>query len=407
MKLRFFLLAVTTTLLSGCFDVDQTETGGRPIAWARTRVVDDFESGFFPTWTLLRPWQCNAWSDDQAACDAGSAAPGLEGADGHAGFLSFDLAGEGYPGANLATGGNGYALDFTRYDQLVFSAKLEASEGGSLPPDVELRVRLDCPGIAEVVSPTEESVAVAAAVWPVPGGPARKFAVTFERQAPWQDWELIDPQECVANAESLAFEIASGTPDNAFAGTLTLDDIQLDDFEGREPSEELRFSPWYCLPGAVCDASGAVPTATFPDSDPTGPREPGSFCISAEKVDPTSHELEDDTRNFGALEAVSFAASFMPTDPAAKGPARFTVRLGCAGLAVGSSGAFPGVSRDIEIFADRSSYTLSFSSFGPSPWPVGFDNVEGCLEQVDQVCLDAPEGHEVGGTLTLFDLVLR
>jgi hypothetical protein len=189
------------------------------------------------------------------------------------------------------------------------------------------------------------------------------------------------------------------------AGTLTVDDVELYDYAASEPSAaDPRFSPWYCLgaPGMACDASREIPTATFPDA--SDPELPNRFCTDAVKVEPTDHTLRADTRNFASLSSLSFAANFVPSDSGTTEPARFAVRLGCSTLALG----FPAVVREIELLPHWASYELLIASFEPYPWPIGFDNIEGCLEQVDQFCLEVPRGTAPSvGTLMLGELVLR
>jgi hypothetical protein len=387
----------------GCFDVHEVDTSGTPMAWPRVRVVDDFESANgLPTWNRLNPWICDTWPAP-GACVAGSVEP-EPGGQGRAGFLAFDVTGPG--GAQLSADTLVAGLDLGRYDELVFTARLEAREEGSLPPSVEVRVKLICPNAAEVGFYQNESVSVMSAGSPLSDGPVQRFVLRLATmtQPTWQEWERIDPRRCLADVSALAFEI-DAVEGVSLAGTLTVDDVELYDYAGGEPSSaNARFSPWYCVggPGIACDASREIPTATFPDA--SEPELPNRFCTDAVKVEPTAHTLGADTRNFGSLASLSFAANFAPTDSGTTEPARFAVRLGCSTLAPG----FPAVVREIELLPHWSSYELPIASFVPYSWPIGFDNVEGCLEQIDQLCLEVPRGTTPSaGTLMLDELVLR
>jgi hypothetical protein len=396
-------LLLATTLL-GCFDVHEVDTSGTSVAWPRVRIVDDFENANgLPTWSLLTPWICNTWPAP-GACTAGSADPGL--GRGRAGFLSFDVTSPG--GAELTAQTLVAGLDLGRYDELAFTATLEAGEGGALPPWVEVRVQLDCPNAAEVGFDRDgQSVSVMSAGSPIADGRAQRFVLRLASmtQPTWQDWERIDPRRCLADVTALAFEISAVGAGLSLAGTLSVDDVELYAYAGGAPNAaDSRFSPWYCFgaPGIACDESRELPVATFPGA--RDPDLPNRFCTDAVKVDPIDHTLGTDTRNFASLGSLSFAAHFASADSGKTEPARFGVRLGCGALSAG----FPAVMREVEIFPAWSSYRLPIASFDPYPYPIGFDNVEGCLEQVDQICLEGlPGAAEPAGTLMLDELVLR
>jgi hypothetical protein len=403
-----FALLGAATLLAGCFDVHQVDTTATALAWSRERVVDDFEQqNGLPTWNLLLPWTCDAYPEP-SNCAFDNEAADLD-TSNRAGFMTFDAQGAGAAGAVLTANVAAHVVDVSQYDEIAFSVKVAEAQPGSLPPDYEIRVRLACPTPGD--DPTSEPTSVQTAIWPATDGVWRTFSVdlTTTKQPAWQISPRVDPVWCRQHVAAFNFEVASeatGATAVSLAGELAVDDIELKDYGGRN-QRDARFSSWYCEgpAGATCSALDEVPSLTFPAvDDDSFDGDPPLFCTRAEKVDPTSHELSPDTRDFGAFTSLSLAARFVAADPGAPGVARFDVSLGCSGLAPG----LPAAQREVEVLPSWSSYSLALGDFEPSAFPLGFDNVAGCLEQVDEVCVIAPTGVAASaGTIWVDDLKLR
>jgi hypothetical protein len=426
-------LALVLPVCCGCFETQPVDTRGVQVVWPLTRTIDDFESGNgLPSWTLLGSWGCNAWPAETSAAECGVAEPG-SGDAGLAGSLSFDLtreSGDDGLGAQIYSFRRSIPLDLSRYHGFGFSANLEPRDDQLISNQVLLRVRLDCPAAATVgVSPQGERVVLTSAVRPPADGAWHRFELDLNAftQPAWQqgrtgdgfEWERIDRERCLAAVDSLGLSIedadlegaVEGAP--AMAGRLMVDEIDLYEMDAEQRSVEggLNFSGWSCRerPEAgglrECDLRRAPSMSFTMQGNDRGQDSPSVvLCTHAHRLDQTTHEVTADTRDLTAFESLSFGAQFMPDAP--ESIRRFTVRLGCRELVPSS---LPALQREVELSAERSSYTLPLESFTPSPYPLGFDNVEGCLARMDELCFETQvqDGELASGTLAIDEVVLR
>jgi hypothetical protein len=417
-------------LITACFDVQPVDMSGTRLEWPTVRRIDDFENMFRPSWNLLFPWRCLNWPDPQNVT-CGAAQPGVDGASQ---FLDFHLestAPDDNPGAQLSAYRSSIPLDLRGYDQIAFAAKLTESEPGSIsmPADFELRISLDCTGLASslVELGQDQFVSVLHVVRPVADGTWHQFVLdldTFD-QPEWEDYGRIEARRCLGSVESVSFVVtptSSPWESRHAAGRLEIDDVEL--YTWGAP-EELRqdireVTPWACLSylaendfsdvrldEPACGVTESQPSLTFDVDYPSTEGESWSqLCTSIRNVDSLSHEDGVGVLDASAFHEISFSAKFAAAELAPDSNARFLVSAGCNVLLPDQ---YPTVDRAFEVLPGWSTYTLPFASFEPPAYPSGFDDVTGCLAHVDGLCFRTKleRGETSSGTLTIDDVVLR
>lgn len=395
-------LASPTLFLLGCFDVREVDTSGTELDWPRLRVVDDFEADW-PTWNLLAPWRCDAWGGGPAECDWTEGSNG----NGRARYLSFDLLGEGesdYANAQLTTIRRAITLDLSAFEDLVFDLKLDPPVAEPLPDDFLVRVSLNCPAAAvEGILPDGELVGIHSAVAPPADGLWHPYALNldFTRKS-WQPTRDLDAALCLTLVDSLSFEVAVDHPHVHFAGTIAIDDVALEDFEGKAQAvlEGSRYSPWYFWASTSAEWTYTlerhVPTPSLAlGGDASG------LCTSPVRVD-DNHEFVADTRSLAAFKSLSLSARVVTARPN-NTPTPFNVTVGCDGFH-----KYGSVSHSIEVFPEWSSYRLDLEDFD-SLYRKDFSDVEGCLAHLQSLCVetDFAQGETFSGTLEVDNWVLR
>src|SRR6185295_4644479 len=288
----------------------------------------------------------------------------------------------------------------------------------------ELRINLTCSSLAEVRD--DIGVSVVHGVHPVADGSWHSFVLdlaAFTQDAS-ENWARIAASDCLGSVDFIQVQVISTLPwqSRRAAGRLQIDDLQLRTFRAaaESGSDTRRLDPWYCQKysgeddtsnmragNQACDATRSAPSLTF---DVEYPKDEGegssSLCASLAKVDSLSHEASMDTLNLSAFHQLSFSAKFSPRDQAAQPGARFRLELGCSTLL---PNRYPAVQHDLEVLPEWSTYTFPLGSFRPSDYPIGFDDVEGCLAHFDGPCFftQLEPGEASSGTLSIDHMVLR
>jgi len=228
-------------LPSACFDVSVANLAGDAgaVRWKNVPplLIDEFEDGNrVPDDAQFGPWRCSSYNTvgDPPKCAASS--PGYEGSN-YGFYVDFQLtdAKNGsldYPGVMLASLTTA-PLDFTTYNRLVFSAKLEPHDR-PLPEPVQLGIALPCTSIG-AAEPKPGVFSIRTAVGP--NDSWQTFSVPINRffQAEWDAQSMqIDRLSCAALVDGIQFQYQPSYNDPAafedgdtVAATLTVDHVWL------------------------------------------------------------------------------------------------------------------------------------------------------------------------------------
>ena len=387
--------------------------------WPLVQPIDDFEeAGPGSTWSAeFRPWWCDAWANPEP-CDCGDEASDDE--VSRYGFLEFHLQADpdGFAGAVLQAPVRIAPIDFSRYDEIVFTAALESLTDDFPRSNLELGVMLTCEEALGSIAASMDGypIGIASSVFLVPGDSPRVFALAlsefhpFIRPVPPQ----VDPAICLTQVTALRLDVQAADGET-LDGRLTIDDIKLNDFPDRDGQllDERRLSPWACCSrpeGAdeeTCtEVDGAPSMSLALEPPPAGVEEP-TVTLRANPVhlDSTTHDLYWDAWDLRGYEKFRFAARFTRAASSAAQVGHLVVGLGCSGLTEG----WPYVVREVELEPGRSSYALPLASFEPGAWALHLTDVPACLGQVDGLSfqISPADGDAIAGSLTVSDLAVE
>jgi hypothetical protein len=214
------------TLLIACFDVQQIAVSDDQ-AQTQGLLVDDFEDGdWLPASPLFLHWFCQ-WGK---AATCGVSSPGSS-YSRNAYALTFKLVDQttdgvpDYPPVWLRTWRSGERLDFTRYENLIFSAKLVPAEGGQDLSSTTVEAELSCPGEGEA---SDQISTISSGVQPGNGWQTYKLRLAdFKWRQNWQGPQ-VDASGCLTRTDGVGFKLQPTLLDGETAtGTLMVDNVYL------------------------------------------------------------------------------------------------------------------------------------------------------------------------------------